>query len=288
MTARTTKGNPMRLMLDAAYLPAVIPHCDVLFGYTTGGGAAHIWTPEDWSRAKAAASGFVCATVPPVGADAIAGAALGRESVQDARYLAVPDGCMTVLDLEHADAAALVESGCAAAWVGVVATEGLYPVVYASEADRAIVERLGPLMLAQWNGVPELLPGTVATQYLGEQPDGFDHSVLADSVNVAPSRPGETGTGGGPVGQVIGTYLLAPGLGYCQVTSDGRLYVWKDGSVVEPEVKLPAGHGPIVAADFTPDGGGYLMQDANGGVYCFGNVDFEGALVDGQVKFPAS
>lgn len=273
----------MRHMLDCESLPAEIPPCDVLAGYITGGSVAHAWSPDEWARARAHAPFILPIHVAAYHGDSIAGAAAGHVSVNDARGLGVEDGCAVCIDVEHAAAAHVVESGYVAAWIGVVGAAGFHPVIYASATDKALVSKLGPLWLASWGKPAALLPGTVATQYDGGAGKAFDQSVVSDALKLH-----ATGKGGGAVPQPTKAAMVKiiptlDGKGYYEVNEDGAVYALGDavyhGGANDPDVSAYK----IVDAALSPSGKGYWLIDGNGGVFCYGDAEFHGAVVGGVV-----
>jgi hypothetical protein len=274
----------MRLMLDAAQLPAVIPPCDVLAGYITSPADAHTWTADEWARARAHAAGILPIHVAPANSNAVAGANAGHQSVNDAHGLGIQEGCAVCIDIEHAGAAHVVESGYAHAWVGVVGAAGFLPLVYASATDRKLVAPLGELWLADWTGHAGLIAGTVATQYANETPAGFDSSVLADTLRIA-----HTGTGGAPVGNntkapVVGIVAHPSGAGYWTFNDEGAVYAFGaakyHGGANAPDVSKYV----IVGMAATHTGDGYWLVAADGGVFSYGDAHFYGAVVGGVLK----
>lgn len=276
----------MRLMLDAAQLPATIPQCDVLAGYITSPADAHTWTADEWARAKAHAHGFLPIHVAPGGSNAIAGAAAGHQSVNDARGLGVPDGCAVCIDIEANVAQAVVGNGYADAWVGVVGAAGFRPLTYASETSRALVQHLGDLWLAKWNGKAELLPGTVATQYINEHPAGFDSSVLADSLRIAPSTPGGNPVPAPNASPARFTVPTPSGNGYWQVTVDGHVYAFGDAEYLHGPDDPHVAHAPITCVSAHPTAQGYWITAADGGVFPYGAAKYHGNVIGGVVHKP--
>lgn len=274
----------MRLMLDCADLPASIPSCDVLAGYITGGSVAHVWSAEDWSRAKAHAAHILPIHVASYTGDAVAGAAAGHQSVNDAHGLLLTEGDAVCIDIEHADTAHIVDHGYAAAWIGVVGAAGFHPIVYASKSDQAKVHTLGDLWLAQWGHAESLIPGTVATQFDGGPGKAFDRSVVADKLQLH-----NTGKAGGNVPQkttagIVGGAATHTGNGYWLVDSDGAVFAFGDavyhGGANSPDVSPFV----IVALIPTPTSGGYWLVASDGGVFSFGDAHYHGSIPGGPLK----
>lgn len=283
-TPQTRKVEQMRLMLDAAVLPAEIPACDVLAGYITGGSVDHVWSPDDWARAKAHAAYILPIHVAAFDGDAVAGGAAGHVSVNDARGLGLGEGDAVCIDVEHSAAAHVVRSGYAAAWIGVVASAGLVPITYASASDVALVKPLGRLFLASWGKPAALIPGTVATQYDGGPGKAFDKSVVADGLQLH-----HTGKGGGAVSTtsrapMVGTAPTPSGEGYWECDSDGAVFAFGDavyhGGANSPDVSEFV----IVGIAAHPREQGYWLTASDGGVFGFGAAKFHGAMVGGKLK----
>lgn len=274
-------------MLDCAYLPADIPPCDILAGYIHSPAGAHTWTADDWSRAKAHCKGFVPIFVAVPGGDAIAGAHYGAETVNASRGLLVPEGAVIVLDIEHAGADSVVNSGQAAAWVGAVATAGFTPVIYASETDRHLVEHLAKLWLASWGQPPALLPGTVMTQYDGGIGKAFDQSVVDPTLHIA----GLT-NGSGPVpnpgtSPTVGFAYTHTGEGYWEITEDGHIYTFGDAPYLHSPEDPHFKHLPVKALHGHPSQYGYWVQAVDGSVYAYGAAKYMGTFTNGVLHKPA-
>ena len=74
-------------------------------------------------------------------------------------------------------------------------------------------------------------------------------------------------------------------VGYDLVRSDGYLDAF--GSSFQPAGNAGniALNAPVVGAAFTPDGAGYWLVAADGGVFSFGDAPFEGSAAGGPQKF---
>lgn len=268
-------------MLDASYLPAAIPPCDILAGYLHSPGTGHPWPPDDWARAKAHCPGLVPIFVAVPGGDAIAGAHYGQETVNECRNLAIPDGAVVVLDIEHGGADQVVHSGQAAAWVGVVATAGFVPVIYASATDHDLVKPLGKLWLASWGKPPALLPDTVMTQYDGGPGKAFDQSVVSKALHIAGIA---TNGGSNPVpgtSPTVGFAHTPSGDGYWQVTEDGHIYTFGDAQYLHSPEDPHFKHVPIKGIVGHPTRQGYWIIGVDGSVYAYGGSRYFGNFSNG-------
>lgn len=268
-------------MLDASYLPGAIPPCDILAGYLQSPGTGHPWTPNDWARAKAHCPGLVPIFVAVPGGDAIAGAHYGAEAVNQARGLAIPDGSVIVLDIEHTGAADVIESGQAHAFIGAVATAGFVPVIYASATDEALVKPLGKLWLASWGQPAALLPGSVMTQYDGGKGKAFDQSVVSKTLHIAGLSP-EGGNGTVPEhSPTVGFANTPSGDGYWQVTQDGHIYSFGDAEYLHSPADPHFAHVPIKGIVGHPKHQGYWVLGVDGSVYAYGAAKYHGNFSNG-------
>lgn len=277
----------MRHMLDKSFLPADVPACDVLAGYISSPSDAHTWSPAEWAHARQVAAGILPIHVAQPGAGPGAGVTAGVRSVQDARVLAVPNGCAVCIDIEAAGASGVVGSGYARDWVAVVARSGFYPLIYTSASDRELVAGIAPLWLADWNGRPALLPGTVATQYDGGAGRAWDQSVISDLLPICPSTPGGTVNTQPAISPVRFIAPTHTGDGYWEVTADGHVYAFGDAPYLHGPDDPHVAHAPIVGVSGHPTAYGYWIVAADGGVFAYGAAGYHGAVVNGVVKKPA-
>lgn len=281
--ANTDSRTPLWHMLDAEYLPADIPACDILAGYLVSPGLEHPWVPDDWARAKAHCPGLLPIFTSVPGGDATAGAHYGSEAVNQCRNLSIAEGAAVVLDVEHSGAESVVRLGQAAAWVGVVANGGYVPVIYGSESDRALLEPLGKLWLAHWGNPPELIAGTVATQYDGGPGKPFDQSVVSMGLHVS-GMP--IPNGGNPVAGESPTVGFAPthtGEGYWEITEDGHIYTFGDAPYLHSPDDPHFAHVPIKALHGHPRDYGYWVQGIDGSVYAYGAAKYHGTFTHGTL-----
>lgn len=268
-------------MLDAAYLPAAIPPCDILAGYLESPGAVHPWSAEDWARAKAHCPGYVPIYCAVTGGDAIAGAHYGNDAVQQARGLAVPEGAVVVFNIEHKQVAQVVDSGQAAAWVGAVAIGGYTPVIYHSATDYNRVKNLGKLWGAQW-GKPAILPdGYVMFQYDGGAGKAFDQSVVAKSLHIAGLSSGEEPNPMPGVSPTVGMACTPSGNGYWEVTQDGHIYSFGDAEYLHSPEDPHFSHVPIKGMVAHPKKQGYWVLGVDGSIYSYGAAKYRGSFSNG-------
>jgi hypothetical protein len=106
---------------------------------------------------------------------------------------------------------------------------------------------------------------SAAVQYSMTCPSGFSY-VGAEAVNL----------------------LNQPGIGYYLFTDTGALYGLGNNAFLCYQGDLSASplNAPVVAMATTPDGAGYLMAAADGGIFTFGDATFHGSAGDIALNSP--
>jgi hypothetical protein len=186
----------MRVILDAAYLPPNPVGGAVgaagYIGYSGPSGAYHIWTADDWARARTQYRYLLPVAVPPAG---MLPATMASLMVTWARQNGQPPG--TCLALDREENRADLDSSWVDTWVGAIKASGWKPVVYGDTSTLAAADAYR--WLADPNlGAPPLedLPGLIedvdvdAVQWLFG--DGYDLSSVSDPMPLW--EPGVTPT----------------------------------------------------------------------------------------------
>lgn len=272
--------------LDAAFLPAALPPVDACAGYIESPAADHVWTPEEWQRAREHARGLIPIQVAVTGADGRAALAAGAQACNDASNLGIARGSVVVCDVEHYAAASLYRTGYVQAWALAVRHGGMFPVVYCSVTDAHLFAAFCSVWGAHWGQPPAVPSGLIALQYDGGQGHAVDLSVWNANAPIG----GLTHGGPAPMpsahGIAIAVQHTASGNGYWQVFSDGHVDAFGDahyhGGANTPGVL----DGPVTGFSALPDGTGYVLTNSTGGVFAFGAAKYLGGEHGGVVQVP--
>lgn len=239
----------MRTMIDSAERPPAsgtpgnpTERPLVIAGYLPGGDVFRVWTDDDWAYARANADWLLPIAVASPSMD---GNARAMETVADALARGFVHGDSVALDVEANMAPALAASGAHQHWVEGVHNAGFNPIVYTSEEA---VPQLGGWQapwtwwVARWDNQPPT-----------ESDISYAHLVQYASPTTNPA--------------------LAVDL---SVVRDDTLALHATSSPVPAPEPAPAPvhalNAPVCAAVNSPDGRGYWLVAADGGVFAFGDA----------------
>lgn len=176
----------MRTMYDVLYLPNPAPNYEGAAGYLASPGISHPWSVSDWSRAKAVSRWLLPIAGWWTGHNDPVGDANNQRAQMDTLGFGK---CAVGLDIEApvaTQATAYVDT-----WALAVSKRGDYPVIYTSASFGGLFGGHN-LWLAEWNNVPHIIPGSVATQYAAPSSDAslnVDLSLVIDSVPLWDTKP---------------------------------------------------------------------------------------------------
>lgn len=234
----------MRVMYDSVNPSKIPPGTTIVAGYING---AYKWSDAGWAR--------------------FPGSVKVRIQIYIPGTIVVDDG--DVLDIESSDVNP-ASRAVAIRWIEQRRAAGIVPTIYTSKSGLLY---LGGLNCDYWiadPGLPHLLPGTMATQYVLDSPYGYDLSLVADGW---PRKVGDPV----PNGKQVCVRLTADGQGYWCVGSDGGVFTFGTaqyyGSL--PELKIVP-NAPVNCFDVLADGSGYIMGGEDWGVYAFGAAKYLG------------
>ena len=222
-SVRLRKAHTMLTMLDAAVLPDTLPPVDAILIYLSSPGTLYGYTPDEVSRAKAHARRFLTCWVAPAGQGAVAGAAAGLASVNEANDLGVREGDALLLDCEESRVRELIADGYVQAWRDTVTAAHRVAVGYTSLDQAPHLAAIMPTVYAAWDDDPTIDAGYVGHQYSGGAGHGWDLSVVVDSLPLSYSDPSEAPMPGDIHSPALFTAPTHTGDGYWRVTVDGHV-----------------------------------------------------------------
>ncbi len=212
-------------------------------GYVNG--RLYTWPPQAWARFH-----------PPTVLKTIS--VLANEPAQ-------------ILDVEAGDA----DPDQAPGWVDLARGAGVpVPTLYCSRLNTwpptlaACKGKVCNYWVADQNGVPHLVPGSVATQWTDTGPYDISSADLAWLTGQVDPVPTMNGT-------AVAILPTATGLGYYVVASDGGVFTKGDAVFYGSEGGKPIA-GTITAAALTPSGKGYWLVSSQGAVYTHGDAAYLG------------
>lgn len=127
--------------------------------------------------------------------------------------------------------------------------------------------------IADYTGVPHLVPGSAFTQYANPPDSGGDYDISLTN-GVWPNEP-DSSVLAQPACALIGTKTDK---GYWIFAADGGVFAYGDaqfhGSLPQLSIKPVQ---PIVGAWVTSTDGGYWLLGADGGIFSFGDAQFHGS-----------
>jgi hypothetical protein len=183
------------------------------------------------------------------------------------------------LDVEQGVAQAYHESGYVAAWCGRVRAADNVPVVYTSASSGHLFADEAR-WLAEWNDLPHLIDGTVATQYTSPVTDPtltVDLSLVRDDLALWPTS--HTGAPM-PTAPIVAIVKPPRDSGYWLVDAEGGVFSFGvpfHGSIQSKGIELAA---PITTAIASNSGKGYFLVGEDGGVFTFGDAQYKGSIPD--------
>jgi hypothetical protein len=152
---------------DAAFASNIPPGFDIAFGYYGGPEAYHVWDRADWDR-------FPGLKVP-IWVGGLAGAPEAEAAAGILRQLGVPEGAVTVLEMDTRVDLTYVQA------FGAGLQQAGYRVwVYGSSSTVFGNPQLNGYWVASYSGQPFMYsaPGVRATQYAADLPPGFDADLV--------------------------------------------------------------------------------------------------------------
>lgn len=241
----------MRDSVTASNIPVDTP---VVAGYTNG---RYAWKPEDWARFSNSKLVKICIFIP------------GRSTPmkEDDHVLDTEAGDVNSAQCQEA-IDEFVEFKHGIHQVPCIYTSASYlPKVWRPNTDFFLASY--PMPGQPYT--PHLIPGTVATQYAGDDYfDGlYDESLVVDWW---PRQPGGDHTV--PNAPSGGIKMTPDGKGYWLWGEDGGLFAYHERTPINlgnPTKDLPAGD-KIVGFDCTPTGQGYVFVSAQYNTYSYGDA----------------
>jgi hypothetical protein len=255
-------------MYDALALPMPTPRADCAAGYVTSPGISRGWSAADWDRAKTTARYLLPIAGP--GTDPAGDAVRARNNAP----AGFPSRVGFALDVEAGVAQSLHDSGYVAAWCDRMRLAGAVPVVYTSAAYAHLFAGVALLWVADWTNAPHLPPGAAACQYASPVTNpalDVDLSVVADATPLWDTRPAPPPS---DMRQYVAV-IACPTGGYWQVDSTGEVFSF-GGAGYHGGANGQHLNAPIVGGSAAPDGNGYYLQGADGGLFAFGSAHFAG------------